>query len=71
MNNLIDNAAKALVKDYLDHLHTPHEPEISAARKQELRDRIKQLLKERDAVLVAHYYTSTVGLPRESRISRA
>ena len=58
MSNLIDNAAKALVKDYLDHLHTPHELEISAARKQELRDRIKQLLKERDAVLVAHYYTS-------------
>ncbi len=59
MNNLIDNAAKALVKDYIDHLQMPHqEPVLSAARKQELRERIKELLKARDAVLVAHYYTS-------------
>jgi quinolinate synthase len=58
MNNLIDNAAKEMVKDYLDHLQTPHEPEMSAARKQELREQIKQELKARDAVLVAHYYTS-------------
>ena len=58
MNNLIDNAAKEMVKDYLDHLQTPHEPEMSAARKQQLREQIKQELKARDAVLVAHYYTS-------------
>jgi len=58
MNNLIDNAAKELVKDYLDHLHTPSEVQISAERKAELIAKIKRLLKEKEAVLVAHYYTS-------------
>lgn len=58
MNNLIDNAAKELVKDYLDHLHTPAEVQISAERKAELIAKIKRLLKEKEAVLVAHYYTS-------------
>lgn len=58
MNNLIDNAAKELVKDYLDHLHTAAEVQISAERKAELIAKIKRLLKEKEAVLVAHYYTS-------------
>lgn len=35
----------------------PHWPTLSATEKQALKDRIKALLKERDAVLVAHYYT--------------
>ena len=58
MNNLIDNAAKELVKQHLDHLHIHEAPTLSAGRKAELVDKIKRLLKEKDAVLVAHYYTS-------------
>jgi len=57
MNNLIDNAAKELVKDYLDHLTSHDEAQISPERKAELIAKIKRLLKEKDAVLVAHYYT--------------
>lgn len=56
MNNLIDNAAKELVREYLDHMHESHET-LSAEQRLELRARIKALLKEKDAVLVAHYYT--------------
>jgi quinolinate synthase len=56
MNNLIDNAAKALVKEHLDHLQEHHDG-LSPAQKAELKLRIKRLLKEQDAVLVAHYYT--------------
>jgi quinolinate synthase len=33
-------------------------PQLTPARRQELRQEIKRLLQERDAVLVAHYYTS-------------
>ncbi|MCP5175891.1 MAG: quinolinate synthase NadA [Moraxellaceae bacterium] len=58
MNNLIDNAAKELVKQHLDHLHIPAETEMNPERKAELINKIKRLLKEKDAVLVAHYYTS-------------
>lgn len=58
MNNLIDNAAKELVKQHLDHLHIPEAPQMSAERKAELIAKIKHLLKEKDAALVAHYYTS-------------
>lgn len=58
MNNLIDNAAKQLVKQHLDHLHIPEEASLSPERKAELIVKIKRLLKEKDAVLVAHYYTS-------------
>lgn len=56
MSTLIDNAAKALVREHLDHLHDHHDT-LSPERKAELRARISQLLKEKDAVLVAHYYT--------------
>ncbi|MCW8907904.1 MAG: quinolinate synthase NadA, partial [Sedimenticola sp.] len=35
----------------------PQWPTLSADEKAALKTRIKQLLKERDAVLVAHYYT--------------
>ncbi|HNL80901.1 MAG TPA: quinolinate synthase NadA, partial [Agitococcus sp.] len=58
MNNLIDNAAKQLVKQHLDHLHIPEEASLSPERKAELIAKIKRLLQEKDAVLVAHYYTS-------------
>ncbi|AKH20451.1 quinolinate synthase NadA [Sedimenticola thiotaurini] len=35
----------------------PHWPALSAEQKQALKERIKALLKQRNAVLVAHYYT--------------
>lgn len=58
MNNLIDNAAKELVKHHLEHLHTPVEVVMNAEQKAILVDKIKRLLIEKEAVLVAHYYTS-------------
>lgn len=58
MNNLIDNAAKELVKQHIEQLYTPEETTLSPARKAALVANIKRLLKEKDAVLVAHYYTS-------------
>lgn len=57
MNNLIDNAAKDLVIRHLDQLHEPQEDRLSESEKAALKARIKQLLIEQDAVLVAHYYT--------------
>jgi quinolinate synthase len=58
MNNLIDNAAKELVKHHLDHLTFQDEQHISPEHKAALVSKIKRLLKEKDAVLVAHYYTN-------------
>lgn len=57
MSILIDNAAKETVRDYLDHMHEAPHDELSAERKAALKARIRELLKARDAVLVAHYYT--------------
>ena len=37
-------------------LLTPPAPHVTGARRDELISRIKQLLKDRNAVLVAHYY---------------
>jgi len=50
--------ARDLVQEYLAHpYHSPkHTPEEVVA----LKDRIKRLLKEQNAVLVAHYYTDPV-----------
>jgi len=45
---------RQLVKD---HLARDSESELSPAREAMLRERIRQLLKENNAVLVAHYYT--------------
>lgn len=56
MSHLIDNAAKNLVRNYLDTLHVPVNA-IDPARKLVLREQIKAQLKAQDAVLVAHYYT--------------
>lgn len=36
----------------------PHWPELTPEEKRDLKERIKALMKERNAVLVAHYYTS-------------
>lgn len=48
-------AERAFVRDYLDKVpeHCALPPKLA----QEFRERIKALLKERNAVLVAHYYT--------------
>jgi len=56
MSQPVDPAAQRLVQEHLAHLHVitdTHTP----AEKLALRERIKALLKARDAVLVAHYYT--------------
>ena len=37
----------------------PERPTLTASEKQALKDRIKRMLKEQNAVLVAHYYTSS------------
>jgi quinolinate synthase len=58
MKNLIDNAAKELVKQHIDHLHIPTETVMDAEQKVALIAKIKRLLIEKEAVLVAHYYTS-------------
>lgn len=55
MSQLIDNQAKLVVQQHLDHLQEHHDT-LSAVQKQELRARIKALLIREDAVLVAHYY---------------
>jgi quinolinate synthase len=43
-----------------EHLATVHSDVMSEAEKETYKDQIKQLLKERNAVLVAHYYTDPV-----------
>jgi quinolinate synthase len=53
---LVENLSqRQVVEDYLNRVQP--EPEISAARVTELQQRIKQQLIEKDAVLIAHYYT--------------
>jgi quinolinate synthase len=53
---LVENLnQRQVVEDYLNRVQP--EPEISAARIVELQQRIKQQLIEKDAVLIAHYYT--------------
>ena len=53
---LVENLSqRQVVEEYLNRVQP--EPEISAARVSELRDQIKQQLIEKDAVLIAHYYT--------------
>ncbi len=48
--------AKELVLPRIEVPKHPEWPRLAPAEKQALKDRIKQLLKERDGVLVAHYY---------------
>ncbi|MGM0632593.1 MAG: quinolinate synthase NadA [Pseudomonadota bacterium] len=43
------------VREYLDAV--PRDPELDAGQEAELTARIRELLREKDAVLVAHYYT--------------
>ncbi len=49
--------AKDIVIDKIDVPPHPEWPPLSKQEKQELKERIKALLKEQNAVLVAHYYT--------------
>lgn len=46
--------AREMVSDYLAR---PHGPKLTDLQITELKDKTKQLLKDRNAVLVAHYYT--------------
>lgn len=50
-----DSRFREIVQSHLDHLHA--EPKYSQAQEEQYRERIKQLLIEKDAVIVAHYYT--------------
>lgn len=52
---MADSSAQQLVREHLDK-RQQHAP-LPAEQREALRQRIKQLLVERDAVLVAHYYT--------------
>jgi quinolinate synthase len=45
----------AVVRAHLDHLEPYHA--LDAAEQESLKVRIKQLLREKDAVMIAHYYT--------------
>jgi quinolinate synthase len=47
--------AQEIVRKHLANLH--EQPKIPSEQRQALRERIKTLLVQRDAVLVAHYYT--------------
>lgn len=47
-----------MVREYLDAV--PDHSELTERQEAEYRDKIKSLLKEKDAVLVAHYYTDPI-----------
>ncbi len=53
-NSLEDSIPKPIQVQVPKH---PHWPQLTDAEKKELKDRIRQLLKQQNAVLVAHYYT--------------
>lgn len=53
---LIENQAQALVQEHLDRLGQPREIQLTNAEKQGLYAEIAAELKQRNAVLVAHYY---------------
>ena len=46
---------RSMVEDYLNRVQL--EPEINAQKIAQLQEQIKQQLIEKDAVLIAHYYT--------------
>ena len=53
---LVENLSqRQVVEDYLNRVQ--HEPAVGEQRVAELQQRIKQQLIEKDAVLIAHYYT--------------
>lgn len=54
---LADSVEREVVRAYLNHTH---EPDMTPEQVAASRRSILQLLKERDAVLVAHYYTAPV-----------
>ncbi len=57
MANLIINNAKALVQNYLDQLPAEADAQMSAAERTHYYDNIAALLQQKNAVMVAHYYT--------------
>ncbi|HQQ64500.1 MAG TPA: quinolinate synthase NadA [Pseudomonadales bacterium] len=56
-NNAAADVERAVVKAYLDH---PHVPDMTPEQVAASTHHIKQLLREQDAVLVAHYYTAPI-----------
>lgn len=56
-NNAVADVERAVVKAYLDH---PHVPDMTPEQVAASTHHIKQLLREQDAVLVAHYYTAPI-----------
>lgn len=54
---LANAAAKAIVQAHLDHLGTPQEQILTDADREAKFAQIAALLKQKDATLVAHYYT--------------
>ncbi len=50
-----DHRFREIVEQHLDRLHD--EPRYTPEQEEEHRARIKELLREKDAVIVAHYYT--------------
>jgi quinolinate synthase len=57
INNAAADVERAVVKAYLDH---PHVPDMTPEQVAASTHHIKQLLREQDAVLVAHYYTAPI-----------
>lgn len=55
-SQLIANDAKLIVQSHLDRLGEIKEKQLNPQEKQEKFEQIRQALKQRDAVLVAHYY---------------
>ncbi len=53
-----ESSHRAIVENYLDELH--EEPRYTPEQEAYYRDRIKALLAEKDAVIVAHYYTDPI-----------
>ena len=53
-----ESSHRSLVENFLDHLG--EEPKYTPEEEQRYTSRIKELLKEKNAVIVAHYYTDPV-----------
>jgi len=53
-----DPRFRALVEQHLDNMHG--EPRLSAEQEADYIDRLRKLLVQRDAVIVAHYYTGAI-----------
>ena len=57
LEQLAEVSAKDVVKAHLDKLGIPQDLEMDDAEFAEKKQRIAELLKQHNAVLIAHYYT--------------